>query len=344
MFNPSRKDRMAAFDAKRLGNLARRTGSTSATKQTVDVIQRALLLLAISAFFAAAGQSSAATFVGTLAGQDGWSGGASPGFTNNAVQPSSSNSDLFYDGDWHGEAVTTAAAHTGSQSWLLRNGYDSSASGTPFSPGLSPNAGQPSSGAGGDTFLSSLWFKAAGAAGDGSRIMIAGGNPAGNDRSSNYLEIENTLSGITVRTYDGVVGSGWDSTELLVATGLDSSVWHELTMTGTFFDGTYNDTWTYQIDGGPEVVGGAYFETARDNFGFGYETTSRLKFQPRHANYDPAVSGFYFDDIVTTVSDSGGVLAAYSTGFEPVPEPSSFALFGLGLLGLGVYRGRKRRK
>jgi len=308
------------------------------------MFQRTLLLVALSAFFAAAGPASAGTVVGTLAGQDGWSGGATPGFTNNAAQPSSSNPDLFYDGDWHGEAVTTDAAHTGSQSWLLRNGYDNPNSGTPFSPALTPNAGQPSSGAGGDTFSSSLWFKAADASGDGSRIMIAGGNPAGTDRSSNYLEIENALSGITVRTYDGVVGSAWDSTELLVATGLDSSVWHQVTMTGTFLDGTYNDTWTYQVDSGPEVVGGAYFETARDNFGFAYEATNRLKFQPRHANYDPAFSGFYFDDVVTTVSDSGGVLASYSTSFETAPEPSSFALLGLGLLVMGGYQGRKRRK
>lgn len=31
-----------------------------------------------------------------------------------------------------------------------------------------------------------------------------------------------------------------------------------------------NDTWTYQVDSGSEVVGGAYFESTRDNFGFGY--------------------------------------------------------------------------
>lgn len=283
------------------------------------------------------GVSSAAMVVGSLAGQEGWSGGASSGFTNDAAQPSSPNSDLFYDGDWHGQAVTTADAHSGSQSWLFRNGYGSPGSATPFSPALAVNAGQPSSGAGGDTFSASFWFKAAAATADGSRIMIAGGNPAGNDRSSNYLEIENALSGITIRTHEGVLGAGWNSTELLVATGLDRTQWHQITMIGDFSDGANNDTWTYQVNGGPSVVGGAYFETARDNFGYPYEMTNRLKFQPRHANYDPNASGFYFDDLETSVSDSGGILASYSTGFE-VPEPSTALLVGIGLLGLGGFR------
>ncbi len=72
---------------------------------------------------------------------------------------------------------------------------------------------------------------------------------------------------------------------------------------GYFYDGPFNDTWTYSVDNGTPVVGGAYFETARDNFGYAYEYTNRLKFHPRHAdgNADPNVSpyfaGFYFDDV-----------------------------------------------
>jgi hypothetical protein len=296
---------------------------------------------------ALSGQSSAAIIVGTLAGQDGWSGGASAGFTNNGAQPVGTNLDLFYGGDWNGEGVTTADAHSGNQSWLFQRGYDSAGQATPFSPGLGVNAGQASSGAAGNIFSATFWFKAADASGDDSKIMIAGGNPAGNDRSSNYLEIENTSSGVTVRTFNGVVGSGWDATELLVATGLDSSVWHEIIMTGDFTNGATNDTWTYQVDGGSSVVGGAYFETARDNFGFGYEMTNRLKFQPKHANHNAAFSGFYFDDIVTTVSNSGDVLATYSTGFEgppAVPEPSTLILFGIGLVCLGGSHLRRKRK
>ena len=295
-------------------------------------------LLTLLVILTLPGLSSATMVVGSLAGQEGWSGGAQPGFTNDAAQPTSPNSDLFYEGDWHGQAVTTAAAHSGSQSWLFRNGYDSNGPGTPHSPLMSGvNAGQPSSGADGNIFSASFWFKAADSAGDGSRIQINGGNPTGTDVSSNYLEIQNAVGGITIRTYDGVIGSGFDSTELLVATALDSTQWHQLTMTGVFTDGTYNDTWTYQVNGGAPVVGGAFYETARDNFPFPYEMTSRLKFQPHHANYNPAFSGFYFDDLVTSISDSEGILASYSTGFE-VPEPSTSLLFGLGLFGLGVFR------
>ena len=287
-----------------------------------------------------------ATNVGTLHGQDGWSAGccSSSGFSNNVGHPSHSNSDLFYDGDWHGEAVTTADAHSGSQSWHFRSGYDSPGGGTPFSPGLSSNAGRPSSGAAGDTLSLSLWFKAANATGDDSRIALVGGNPGGYDRSSDYLEIVNTVSGITVRTYVGVAGGGWGGGYLPVATGLDGSIWHELTMTASFLDGAANDVWTYQVDGGTAVAGGAYFTTVRDNFGWAYETTNSLKFQPRHPNYDSSFSGFYFDDFAMTVSNSSGVLASYSTGFEVIPEPSSFALLSLGLVGLGGYRTRRRHK
>lgn len=310
-----------------------------------ELVTRKFVAAAVLVLIGAWGASPAfAIGVGTLAGQDGWSGGATAGFGNNVGQPSNSNSDLFYDGDWHGEAVTTADAHSGSQSWHLRSGYDSPGSLTPHSPGLSPHAGQPHSGAGGDTFSASLWFKAANATGDDSRIAIVGGNPGGNDRSSNYLEIQNTASGITIRSYEGVVGGGFSGAYVPVATGLDSSIWHELTMTGSFVDGAANDVWTYQVDGGTAVVGGAFFETARDDFGFGYEMTNRLKFQPRHPNYDPSFSGFYFDDIATTVSNSGGVLASYSTSFEVIPEPSSFTLLCLGLVGLGGYRTRKRHQ
>jgi hypothetical protein len=205
--------------------------------------------------------------------QGGWSGGAQAGITNNTSLP----------GDVYDETITTAAAKSGSQSWLFMRGYDSAGSGTPYTPQVDA-AGQPSSGAAYNTFSASFSFKVANPTDDcGSRVMIAGGNPGGDDRSSNYLEVEYVPgTGVTVRTYDGVAGSGWDSTELLIATALDAATWHQIDMVGLFLDGTYNDTWTYTVDGGTPIVGGAYFETARDNFSYTYEQTSRLKFQPRH--------------------------------------------------------------
>ena len=93
---------------------------------------------------------------------------------------------------------------------------------------------------------------------------------------------------------------------------------------------------------GQEMVDSLRRAVVKDDGGVMW--SERCYCQPPLAHERATILDHYFDDIVTTVSDSGGVLAAYSTGFEPVPEPSSFALFGLGLLGLGGYRARKRRK
>ena len=262
--------------------------------------------------------------------QGGWSGGAQAGFTNNTSDPGS-----VYD-----EGITNAVARTGANSWHMMRGYDSAGPGTPFTPELAVDAGQPSSGAAADNFKATFWVLAADSAGDDSRIMVAGGNPAGTDRSSNYLEIENVAgAGLTIRTYNGVSGGGWTTSELLIATGLDATQWHKIELEASFMDGPDNDTWTYRVNDGAPVVGGAYFETARDNFGFGYETTNRLKFQSRHAdgNADPShptapyFAGFYFDDLSyeVTVPD-----------VAPIPEPSTVGLLALGSIALM----RRRRR
>ena len=293
----------------------------------------ALMLGVFDSFALAGGPIQVGRLIGPGPGQDGWSGGAQAGLTNWSAHG---------DDDGEGEKVRGTVSHAGTQCWHFERGYDSSGQGTPFSPSLAVQAGQPSSGAGADAFTATLWFKACDESGDDSRIMIAGGTPAGTDRSSNYVEIENVSGGggVTVRSYDGVSGSGWDSSELLVATGLSTTEWHKLEMTGHFTDGTYNDTWTYVVDDTTTVVGGAYFETARDNFGYTYEMTDRLKFQPRHPNYDAAYTGFYFDDVSYAAYNQAApavILDSYQTGFEdaaPIGEPGVMGLVGLGLIGL----------
>jgi len=298
-------------------------------------VRRRLTLGACAAILVAGAVAQAGYVVGTLAGQDltlpatqQWSGGSpGSGFTNNYAQEDSFP-ETYVPGDQpdRGESVVDTMAHSGTQSWHFKRGYDSPGSGTPFSPSLSVAAGRPSSGAAADRFEYTFWFKAASATADDSRIMVAGGPPAGNDRSSNYMEVfHDSTNGLTVRhlNHDGPSG-GWGGAYEDIATGLEPAQWHKVTATGVFADGDFNDTWNYDVDNGAYTLtgGDAYFAHARDDFGYGYVTTDRLKFQPRHANWNVSYQGFYFDDVSYAIYDSSDpatVLDSYETSFENPP-------------------------
>ena len=273
---------------------------------------------------AAAGQAASASveitspvFVyGTIANQDGWSG-----LTNSYAQDDSfpAGSEVPNDEDDRGDSIVgpntpePGEVHQGNQAWWLKRGYDGPGSGTAYTPNLATNQndadddGTPDQG-----FRYEIWFKAANEGGDGSRIAVITGDPAGNDRASNYLELVNNAGDLTVRRYDFGI-----SNYITLANNLDTTVWHHLEATMER-DGVY-DFWTYTIDG--ELVGGpvaGFFSRWRDQNGFDYTESSRVKFQPRHANYDAGFLGFFFDDLVTETIDTatGEIVESYSTGFE----------------------------
>ncbi|KAI8496318.1 hypothetical protein Bbelb_261590 [Branchiostoma belcheri] len=181
----------------------------------------------------------------------------------------------------------------------------------------------------GDSFFASFWFKAANLSGDGSRIMVVAGDPAGTDRASNYLEVHSLPEGITVRTAESAPNytycaqsgnCGWNANYHSIVTGLDLQTWHHVEMTLTAKPVDYMDQWQYRVDGTHTFTGGAYYQTARyDRVDWDYTYANRLKFQPRHDNWDAKFQGFFFDDIHYGVFDSGSpenVIEEYCVSFE----------------------------
>ena len=148
--------------------------------------------------------------------------------------------------------------------------------------------------------------------GDGSRIAVIAGDPAENDQSSNYIELMNDAGDLIVRRYD------FDNGYVNLANNLDTTMWHHLEASMER-DGVF-DFWTYTIDGAvvAEDVVGFYsaWRFFRDE-PFPYTESSRVKFRPRHPNYDAAFQGFFFDDLVTEPDTSTTtIIDSYSTGFE----------------------------
>eukprot|EP00058_Branchiostoma_floridae_P027595 XP_002613086.1 hypothetical protein BRAFLDRAFT_89968 [Branchiostoma floridae] len=168
----------------------------------------------------------------------------------------------------------------------------------------------------------------ANASGDGSRIGVVAGIPAGTDRASNYLEVIALPEGITVRTAESAPSyvecaqtknCKWNGQYKYVARNLDLNSWHQVEMTLTAMPVDYMDQWHYRVDGTYTFTGGAYYQTARYDSGWNYEYTNRLKFEPKHANHDASFQGFFFDDIIYNVFDSKSpddVIEEYCVSFE----------------------------
>ncbi|HZZ42394.1 MAG TPA: hypothetical protein VFE58_05620 [Tepidisphaeraceae bacterium] len=290
------------------------------------------VLMSFAAMILLAGASAAFAdtyATGSLDGQNGWNGGASGGFTNNAA------------GD---EAVTTAAAHSGTQSWRLSAGYDSPGAGTPFSPQLTASAGLTSSGATADSMSISIWFKPVGALGDGTSQSIYEGTTNRDDRTGSNLYLDNTASGIVLSTYE----FGGGTYPLITLATLNDTNWHNVVMTTTSIgNDPATETTTFSIDGGAAITTTPWADQYRQANTYPYPSASSVKFDSGSATA-LSTTGFYYDDLSYSVfnsNDPSTVLASYSTSFEgasAVPLPSS-AWAGIVLLcGLSLTGGMKR--
>lgn len=262
--------------------------------------------------------------------QGGWSGGIDPNLTNDDT------------------TIVDAVNHTplGSKSWHASTFYGSPGSGTPFSPSLDllENTGP------GTTFTAELWFLAGDSSGDNSKINIYLGSFDGGDRTGFNVELVNGTGGLIAQTmlFDplqpnadlglGTANGMAGMYNEVFSEGLDRSAWHRLNIVAKFNSDPADDIYKYTVDGvDPGFVGRSWPNEWRCALGYEMVWGDQLKFADS-TNSTPH-NGFYFDDISYSSAEThdGGDHSC------AVPEPSSFAMFGLGLI--AVYGGwRKRRK
>jgi hypothetical protein len=211
----------------------------------------------------------------------------------------------FVNSDAGDEQIVNTVVHSGAQSWHYARGYNSPGSGTPYTPNLTTVVDSA-----GDSITGSFWFRAHTPA-DGSLLALETGNVAGTDRAEILAYIDNVAGGLTIRSFtNGALFTG-----VPIASGVDASVWHELSFTMNY-TGSENEV-AISLDGGAPVTFNGSLKGFRDSLLQPYSESSRLKFRSRHTDGDLNFNGFYLDDITYTITAAA------------VPEMGSFLAVGL---------------
>ena len=231
-------------------------------------------------------------------GQQGWSGGAQAGCTNN---------------DPGDEEIVNTEAYEGSNSWHYARGYGSPGQGTPFSPTMASVAGP------GTTFEFSIAFKAASSTGDGSEQNIYMGTAAGTDRTgfNIYLTNDSAGDGLHLFTYDDPVSFAQES----LAVNLDRNAWHEVSVVAVFDANPDNDVYQYSVNGSLVYTGNSWPNPWRVDNGHTPVYGNSIKFADGGGD-TLAHSGFYYD----------------SMSYDIIPEPHTALLLLAGLGGLAAAR------
>ncbi len=258
--------------------------------------------LALTVGFEAAEGYTLAPLCPPSGGQQGWSGGAQVGCTNN---------------DPGDEEIVNTEAYEGSNSWHYARGYGSPGQGTPFSPPMASVAGP------GTTFEFSIRFKAASSTGDGSEQNIYMGTAAGTDRTgfNIYLTNDSAGDGLHLFTYDDPVAF----TEESRAVHLDRNAWHEVSVVSDLAANPDNDVYQYSVNGSLVYTGNSWPNPWRVDNGFTPAYGNSIKFADGGGD-TLAHSGFYYD----------------AMSYDVIPEPHTALLLLAGLGGSAVLRRRHR--
>jgi hypothetical protein len=172
--------------------------------------------------------------IGSIQGQDGWSGG-----------------QIVTIGAAVDQEVTNAASYAGYESFRVSNkGYNGMFDGWLFGPPLANAAGQPSAGAAANVLAMTLFFRSVSTTADGSNLELDLGNSTGNDRTT-FTAITNFADsdgGLTLRAAEPNATTGDFYPTNLVAPGLSRTAWHQLDIVAYFLDGAGNDYFQIFLD------------------------------------------------------------------------------------------------
>lgn len=238
------------------------------------------------------------------------------------------------------EIVNLGGAH--GKVWRISNEDPSGDFGGPYSPGLSATAGELGfTTADSSRMVASFSFKPVQSSADGSRVEIDFGNEGSTDRN-NYLILEHTGEpgvGLRLAVNEPLpdIGGNWSNNSFDWATGnrslatnIDASQWHTISLELNFVDGQANDVINVLLDG--VVVGQTTtFENYRDfHLGQDHGTAAqanqvnKLLFRVGEPNgladdfpQDNAGGnrqGFYIDDVGYEITTPGGPAPEEGTG------------------------------
>ncbi len=169
--------------------------------------------------------------------------------------------------------------------WRISNEDPNGDFGGPYSPGLAATAGELGfTTADSNRIVASFSFKPVQNAADGSRVEIDFGNEDSSDRN-NYLVLEHTGEpgiGLRLAVNEPLANGDWGNNSFDWATGnrdlatnIDSSQWHTISLELNFVDGTDNDVINVYLDG--VLVGQTTtFENYRD-FHLGNDHTANAE-------------------------------------------------------------------
>src|SRR5262249_53671420 len=253
---------------------------------------------------------------GSINAQQGWGGQNPPGI------PINTNID---------QAVTTAAFHSGTQSFRESSVFTSDSFGDQiFSPSLTDAAGEPGAISGGFSsgpvqprFTATYWFRSATPAAQDAHVVVS--PDRGDGARMSWIQVSDNVvdpappdgrQGLSVSFYDYRVpppmvcqpgdldGEGKCFVFQVLATNLSRTDWHRIDIDMEFYDGKANDAVHVQVDGGPVQGGTSWEDYFPNNQGVDFPTdpptVDSLLFRVGGDPEGNSGEGFFFDDVSYT--------------------------------------------